>query len=118
MKFEAELLKQVSALIAQNQTLTAMLARTSREAVATTTPPAKATGAEKILETVSEIVHELGRDTIIEMTGVTSSQINKWGFDSKIPAKFYVVMIDELIKRGYTAHPQLWGQVDARKGQL
>jgi hypothetical protein len=70
------------------------------------------------LKTHEEVINALGGyDGLMALTGATYNQARNWGRTAMpdFPSKTYLVMQDELRKRGHTAPPELWRMIEPQK---
>jgi hypothetical protein len=65
-----------------------------------------------VLRTKPEVIEALGGyEATSKLTGATYNNVLQWPAADKFPARYCIVMLGELERRGYTASPKLWGQV-------
>lgn len=65
------------------------------------------------LETAAEVMDALGGNAAVaDLTGSRATAVSNWRSFGKFPAKFYVLMTDELRRRGLRAPALLWGMTE------
>ncbi|MGY4295405.1 hypothetical protein ACVWXN_003500 [Bradyrhizobium sp. i1.4.4] len=68
----------------------------------------------KKLTTAAEVIDALGAARVCELTGRDYKRVWDWGAAGVFPPRFFLVMVCELAKEGYTAPAALWRQEISR----
>lgn len=64
----------------------------------------------RTLQTVDDVIKELGGTVATSrLAGVRPSQVSGWRNAKRLGAKSYLVLKQELARRGFTAPAKLWG---------
>lgn len=64
------------------------------------------------LKTKEEVLEKLGGDHgAAALTGSEYKNVETWKRARTFPSRYFLVMTFALYQRGYTAPPELWGQV-------
>lgn len=65
-----------------------------------------------MLQTNAEVLDALGGDDVARaLTGTGYKTVNGWRNGDRFGARYFLVMMDGLHRKGFSANPELWGQV-------
>ena len=73
----------------------------------------------RILETTAAVMVELGGPAkVAALTGADYKTVWPWERMATFPSRYFFLMTQELRQRGFSAPPELWGQVMPADGLL
>lgn len=68
------------------------------------------------LTTVGEVIDVLGTTRLMRLAGARKANtVSMWKMHGRMPARTYLVIYAELLRRGLDAPPALWGMLDGRE---
>lgn len=72
----------------------------------------------KTLTSVDDVIDALGGNVAMVSRGFAKGpqHISMWRSTQRLPAKTYVIMLEELRSFGFTAPPSLWGMLEPKNG--
>jgi len=69
----------------------------------------------KVLTTPGDVIDTLGgTQATAVLFGLPMQAVSNWRKSKTLPSSRYLVMSMELLKRGYSAPPSLWGLIEPR----
>lgn len=72
--------------------------------------------SKKRLKTVGDVIDILGTQRLMQLAQARApNTVAMWKMEGRFPARTYVVICAELLRRGLEAPPALWGMVDGSK---